>query len=621
MGWFQPPKMESMFASSRLAKTPILTSTEYRPAIDGLRAIAVLAVFLFHLNRRWLPGGFVGVDIFFVVSGYLITSIILRDCESNRFSFGRFYQRRIARLLPAFFTVAVATVLGAFFVYSNQDLASAGANLSASAASIANLKFMLQGNYFVLSPDAQPFLHCWSLSVEEQFYLIFPIAFLVLSQKAYSYKAHFLAAFGVVSFLACIVITYMRPEWAFYLLPTRAWELLVGAILATWKQQRLAKGVLVVSLPSLGLVLIILSFFLITQGRSFPGYLAALPVGGTAFLLNQIDTSTGFAGRLLSWRPLVLVGRMSYSLYLWHWPVFSLVDYRFYLASPHVRLILKILVSGFLTTACFVFVEQPGRVYLNHPSRRRLAFTALVCSLVTLIPLGILIRKTNYIDADMSAIVKGGIRFNQSANKGSMILMGDSNGSMYGKMAKDLAKELGLKLNVISVDAGDSLPHSSGQKSPLWEASLDVVRRDQPDFLVLVCNWSKLKGDEGRLGIALEQLKHFSSSVILITQPPELPEVASREGIRNGNRPPFIEDPKERTARQKFNNVVKSLQRKNVTVVDIESLFSGNEGVVRFTDDYGNQLYQDSNHLSAAGANLVKAYLVKAMIDQKPALK
>src|ERR1039458_2468270 len=163
-----------MAASSSPANltSSVSTTVEYRPAIDGLRAVAVLAVFLFHLNRGWLPGGFVGVDIFFVISGYLITSIIFRDCERNRFSFGRFYQRRIARLLPSFFTVALFTIVGASFIYSNQDLASAGATLAAAAASIANLKFMLQGNYFILSPDAQPFLHCWSLSVEEQFYLL-----------------------------------------------------------------------------------------------------------------------------------------------------------------------------------------------------------------------------------------------------------------------------------------------------------------------------------------------------------------------------------------------------------------------------------------------------------------
>jgi peptidoglycan/LPS O-acetylase OafA/YrhL len=164
--------------------TPGSTPVQYRPAIDGLRAVAVLAVFLFHLDRQLLPGGFVGVDIFFVISGYLITSIIVTDCNRNRFSFGRFYQRRIARLLAPFYVVGVVTLIGAMFIYSNQDFSLAGANLAAAAESIVNLKLIFQGNYFVLTPDAQPFLHCWSLSVEEQFYLLFLLVFWCFTKQS-----------------------------------------------------------------------------------------------------------------------------------------------------------------------------------------------------------------------------------------------------------------------------------------------------------------------------------------------------------------------------------------------------------------------------------------------------
>lgn len=148
---------------------------KYRPDIDGLRAIAILSVFFFHLNHEWLPGGFVGVDIFFVISGFLITSILYHGCQTGQFSLSRFYQRRIARIFPAFFTVALATIFGASLIYTPQDFASAGANLFAACLSLANVKYMMQGSYFMISPDAQPFLHYWSLSVEEQFYLLFPI--------------------------------------------------------------------------------------------------------------------------------------------------------------------------------------------------------------------------------------------------------------------------------------------------------------------------------------------------------------------------------------------------------------------------------------------------------------
>jgi peptidoglycan/LPS O-acetylase OafA/YrhL len=603
-------------SSSPAVTATVSGSVEYRPSIDGLRAVAVLAVFLFHLYRKWLPGGFVGVDIFFVVSGYLITSIILRDCERNRFSFARFYQRRIARLWAAFFTVAVATLVAAVFIYSDQDLASTGATLSAAAASIANLKFMWQGNYFVLSPDAQPFLHCWSLSVEEQFYLFFPAAFLLLYRKADKYRTQVLLVLCAASFIFCVVLTYARPGWAFYLLPARGWELLAGGILASRKNQ--SKNNFPAALPFVGLLLIAISFFVISESAAFPGYLAALPVAGTVCFLFPVEVSTGLAERALSWGPLVLVGRMSYSLYLWHWPVFSLVDYKFYSAGPLFRSALKIFISATATVVCFVFIESPSRKFLNHPDRRRLAFAVLGCSLIVLIPLGMFVRRANYIDADMRDINKGGLRFNQSGKNGSLMLMGDSNASMYGKTAKDLAKERGLKLSVISAAGGDPLPYSTGQQSPLWLASLAATQQERPDFLLLVCQWNRLSEGKGRLALALKELQPFAHFIILVTQPPELPPQATREGIRNGNRPPFMEDPAERAGRLAANAWVKSFQRDNVIVADTETLFSADTGEVQFADRDGRQLYQDNAHLSAVGANRVKDELNRIMVDYKP---
>ena len=554
---------------------------EYRPDIDGLRAIAVLAVFVFHLNRRWLPGGFFGVDIFFVISGYLITSIVRRDCEEGRFRFGRFYQRRIARLLPAFVAVGLATLVGAALVYSPQDLASTGATLSAAAASVANLKFLLQGNYFVLSPDSQPFLHCWSLSVEEQFYLLFPAAFLVLYRRPRA-----LIGLCVLSFVCYMALGRVRPEWAFYLLPARAWELLVGSIYgACFSLPRRARFA-----PS---VLIAISFVC--------GQYAILPVVGTAYLLLS-------RANFLSSKPLVLIGRMSYSLYLWHWPVFSLVDYQFCWQPAIIRLALKVTISFVAAAACFLFVERPGRILLNHPGKRRLAFAALACSLATLIPLGIAVRNANYLNADARAIRAGGVRFNPHGKNGSMVLMGDSNGSMYGKVAAEIARERDLRLAVISVEAGDPLPNTA-----LWGDSLAVVKKEKPEFLVLVCNWNKLQDDRSRLTVALSELKPYAREILLLTQPPALPENANREAIRNGNRPPFREDAAERAARIERNQFVKSVQSENVRVVDIEPLFSRETGEIRFVDDRWKQLYQDRDHLSVAGAELVKPELLKAM--------
>jgi peptidoglycan/LPS O-acetylase OafA/YrhL len=624
-------------------------AAEYRPDIDGLRAIAVLAVFVFHLNRRWLPGGFFGVDIFFVLSGYLITSIILRDCEAGRFGFGRFYQRRIARLLPAFLAVAVATLMAAALIYSPQDLASTGATLSAAAASVANLKFLLQGNYFVLSPDSQPFLHCWSLSVEEQFYLLFPALLL------FCRRTRVLVALCAVSLVCYVVMGRVRPEWAFYLLPARAWELLAGSVVAArgtarlktpsqmWRSLQAAGSRLIsthcaeTSLGAAGkdacatpchfssrlvaprtmrtplrgalwarliesrareqavcVILIAISF---ASGR-YP----ILAVLGTSCLL----LSGG--ARVLSSKPLVLIGRMSYSLYLWHWPVFSLVDYQLYWQPAIVRLALKVSISFGAAAACFLLVERPGRVVLNQPAKRRLAFAALAASMAVLVPLGIVVRNANYVNADARAIRDGGLRFNAGGRNGSMVLMGDSNGSMYGKMATEIAHERDLRLDVISVEAGDPLP-----KTALWRDSLAVVKRESPDFLLLVCNWNKLADDRTRLSLALRELKPYARDILLLTQPPVLPENATREGIREGNRPPFREDAAARAARMERNDFVKSVQGGNVRVVDIEPLFSRQTGEIHFAGARRTLLYQDRDHLSAAGAELVKPALLKAM--------
>ena len=594
----------------------------YLPAIDGLRAVAVLAVAIFHLKHEWLPGGFVGVDVFFVISGYLITSILLREYGHSSFSLWKFYQRRIARLFPAFFTVALATLLGACFIYSAQDLASCGANLVSATLSVANLKYMSQGNYFTISPDAQPFLHYWSLFVEEQFYLLFPVTLLLLYLKANRHKTVILGVLCITSAVACVALTNRKPEWAFYLLPTRAWELLAGSIIANIGGRTTAHGKSFLwTMGSVaGLALIIMSLFAITEGPTFPGYHAMLPVLGAALFLGSTGGASKWPERVLSTGPMVWIGRTSYSLYLCHWPVFSFVDYKFYLAAPLVRIGLKVTLSALGTVLCFFLIETPGRLFLSQPRRRLLAFALLGSALVVCALLGTIVRRANYVDAGIGIqdIADGGLVFNQAGTNGSMVLLGDSNGSMYGKMVKEIAKALGLRLHVMSVAAGDPLPHSSGSQPKLWHDSLAFVKHYPPDIILLVCNWeSKLSGEKGRLEIAINELEQHTRRLILITQPPQLPESGDREFMRNGSRPPFREDPVERLTRIESNAVVKRCQSKRVIIIDIDPLFAAGDGSVRFTADDGALLYHDGNHLSDAGANVVKPDLIRAIRQMK----
>jgi hypothetical protein len=237
----------------------------------------------------------------------------------------------------------------------------------------------------------------------------------------------------------------------------------------------------------------------------------------------------------------------------------------------------------------------------------------MACSVAILAPLGIAIRNANYVNADARAIRRGGVSVNPAGRNGSLMLMGDSNGSMYGKVAVQIAREHDFRLDVISVEAGDPLPHSDGHHPQLWLDSLAVVKAEHPDFLLLACNWGKLKDDPNRLAVALRALRPYARIVILLTQPPVLPDSATREAIRNGSRPPFLEDAGERAARMARNELVKSLGSETVRVIDVEPLFTRGNGEVRFVDSQLRQLYQDRDHLSAAGANLVKPGLMAAM--------
>jgi peptidoglycan/LPS O-acetylase OafA/YrhL len=584
----------------------------YRPEIDGLRAIAILGVFLFHLSRQWLPGGFVGVDVFFVISGYLITSILCQDCEAERFSLAKFYQRRIARLFPAFFTVALVTLAAAYLVFTPQDFASAGANLVAASLSLANIKYMFQGNYFALSPDAQPFLHYWSLSVEEQFYLFFPITLFLIFQYARRHVFTILAILGAGSFAASALLTPVNPVWAFYLLPTRAWQLTAGCLIAVLPYVTGKERIETPRwLSAVGLCLIGASFALIHEGPHFPGLIAALPVVGAVAII--LPGGNAWARRRLSSSIMVGIGKVSYSLYLWHWPVFSLVDYEFYLLSESARIAMKAGICIALTLASYHLIEKPARIFLNRPQTQRIAYAALAATLGLCVPLGLAVRNNNYVNAELADVRNGGLVFQSNSGAHSVVLMGDSNGSMYGKVMKEIAKKMGYNLTVISVAAGDPLPRTT-----LWYDSSSAIAKIRPDYLVIAIEWrGKLHSDPERLSSALNELKPHVGRIVLLNQPPMLPDEASRLSMRNGSRPPFQEDAIIRADRLRTNKFLLGFQSANVLVLDISQHFETEKNEIISVDEQGKLLYQDSGHLSGYGAARVRNAILQAL--QQPA--
>jgi peptidoglycan/LPS O-acetylase OafA/YrhL len=588
----------------------------YRPAIDGLRAIAVLSVFIFHLNRRWLPGGFVGVDIFFVISGYLISSVLVRTFERGTFSLAGFYQRRIARLFPMFFLVALSTLLATLFLYTSLDSALAGSNLMWVVLCLANNRSIDQGAYFKISQDAQPFLHYWSLSLEEQFYIFVPAVLYILHHKIKSFKSGILLALWAASFAACVALTKTHPIAAFYLLPTRAWELLTGSILAIWAtkvpsdKKPASRGALAV----VGLLLIIVSLVVVREGQAFPGYISLLPVLGTALVIGHREAGMGLVERALSSRWLVLIGRASYSLYLWHWPVFSLIDYEFY-SMPFVpRTAFKIVLTVFATVLSFTYVEQPGRRFLNLKKNRRTAFAFFTSTAMILIIFGYAVRHEENIDSTWTDLAHGGLKFNDAAKRGSMILLGDSKAACFGKTMKEISMELDYRLIVIAMSGETPLPVSSGNQSDLWEHSFAIIKQSRPDVVVLAFSWlEKLKDDPERLSLTINELKPYVRNIILVTDPPYLAVEGTREAMRDGSRPPFFEDTAYTASWTRYNDIVKSMQGPGVTVVDVVPVFMKSSGEIAFSGSDGKQIFQNRTHISGYGAALTKPMFLQAI--------
>ena len=447
-------------SKQQTAAAPAMERTSswgYRPAIDGLRSVAVVSVLVFHFDRQFLGGGFVGVDVFFVISGYLIGAVLLADIEGRRFSLARFYQRRIARIFPAFAMVIAVTLAFGWLVYSSQDFASLGANAAAAALSVINIKLLFQENYFALSEDAQPILHYWTLAVEEQFYLTFPIYLYLVTRLCRRPILVNLCVSGV-SFAACIAVTHFNASYAFYLLPTRAWELLAGSslALAEWKGFQIGDRHAAVATWA-GMVLLVMSFLAIRQNDQFPGWIAAFPVIGAVLILSATSSRDLFLVRLLSHPVPVAVGKLSYSLYLWHWAVFSLIDYRFFALSNVSRSTLKVAITIVASLMTYRMVEKPLRAFLNKPPLQISAFVGTALTIASLSVVGILVRDNFYLDATPARIAGGGIEI-AGGSGGSVVLAGDSQASMYGTELASLAREKGFTLNIVSVAGGNQLP-------------------------------------------------------------------------------------------------------------------------------------------------------------------
>jgi peptidoglycan/LPS O-acetylase OafA/YrhL len=603
--------LSEALAQEAVARPASIGTWRYIPEVDGLRSVAVLAVCVFHLARGLLPGGFVGVDVFFVISGFLISSVLLQDADARRFSILHFYQHRIARIAPALFLVLAATLLAASALYSALDFASTGADAGMAAISAINVKLLLeQGGYFQASPDAQPLLHCWSLAVEEQFYLIFPPFIFVVARYVRRPVILVLALAGA-SFALCVLVTMRWPAFAFYMLPTRAWELLVGAALALLRRRGavLSPGAAgAVGWP--GLALIVLSFLIIRDGDGFPGWIAALPVAGAAMVLGSVGQARGLYSRLLAHPAMVFVGKRSYALYLWHWPVFSFVDYACYAwpLAPRLALKLGITVAG--TLISYELVEKPARRFLNASENRILAFVAVALAAGSLVAAGAYIRVHNLLSAAPTSIASGGIVANPDG-RALIVVVGDSQGVMYGTELAKIARLRDYRLNVLSGSGRDEL---AGEAHTLWPKVLHYLSAHPADVIIVAEKWSdKLGRDPAKLKRAIDALSPYGRRIVILTQPPFPPPEATRQAIAGGGTRIFYERSADQAARLKATAAVKALAGDNIEVVDVSPTFLGPGGQVRAIAPDGHFAYHDDAHLTDSGTALVRDQLDAAI--------
>lgn len=338
------------------------SNAQYRPELDGLRAIAVLAVLFYHLDQPWIPGGFMGVDVFFVLSGFLITGILQREIDGRGFHIRHFIGKRIRRLLPALLTMVLVVFAVGIAMLDPVPLIRLAESAIAQPFALQNVYFFMDGEYFA-NAKHKPLLHTWSLGIEEQFYLIWPLAMVALMRVSARTRIALAIALVGASFALNLVVMGISPKAAFFLLPTRAWELGVGCILALVHAQGHAKPTRGIANALFGASIValfgILGFY--TTSMPFPGTTALIPSLATCGLLVAMSNHDGVGTRLLSLTPLPAIGKLSYSLYLWHWPLIVFARLAGVDVKTPIAVLALVSVSFGLAWLSLHYVEEPIR--------------------------------------------------------------------------------------------------------------------------------------------------------------------------------------------------------------------------------------------------------------------
>jgi hypothetical protein len=359
-----------------------------------------------------------------------------------------------------------------------------------------------------------------------------------------------------------------------------------------------------------GFVLIVGSIMFLKESYGFPGWVAAFPVIGTALLIAPVGEARTGPLKLLAHPAMVTIGKRSYSLYLWHWPVFSLVDYRFYAASEPILLALKITITLVLTMLSYNFVERPARNFFNVQRRRIPMFCATATIVAMIAGGGISLRKSLYFDVPPSTVASGGTIIH-GGDQAVVILSGDSQAAMYGAEIASIARARRFLLYALGTAGRNQLPHADGTS---WPTVATLIARKKPDLVILIDAWTeKLKGDPASLQSAIADVAGKAKQVLLVSEPPSPPNALSRLAFRDHAKPLFVEPADERAARTANLRMLRTLEAPNVHVVDVANLFQMPNGALRVTGPDGRLTYFDAHHLSDTGTAITRPLLDQAI--------
>lgn len=613
---------------------------EYRPDIDGLRALSVLSVLTFHLGTG-VPGGYVGVDIFFVISGFLITSILYGDIVVGRFSILGFYDRRFRRILPALLVVLLTTLVAGAVMFLPDEFSRLAVQTAYAAFGVSNFYFLFNSGYFDAAASQQPLLHTWSLAVEEQFYLVWPFALALLAKFAKGRESianrWLLGVIIALSLTASVIITPVNQTFAFYMLPTRAFELALGGILAFLPQRT---GSFARYGGVVGLIIVLGTVIYFNESMAFPGMLALLPSVGAALVIWP-RTEPAAADRVLTLKPVVYLGKISYSLYLWHWPLIILA--RRMVPQGGLTLWAQLAVALLaLVLADFTwrFIEQPFRLW--RPASRVSVSAGLIGTSVVAAVAAVIVVMAGFpgrlteaaanlagFKYDYRSDYREGtcfLRPEQGAGdvdiktclpeKVSLLVWGDSYAAHYYPALKQLfSAPLGQLSASGCPPIVDFVSTSRPNCKGFNDFAIQHILQRPPKVILLSGNWYSYQFDLGALDKTIERLRGAGIKVVIAGQSPNfdtpVPELLAKR-LQSGNASTYSDDDLTLAARLMDAKMSAHYQANQIYISVFRPLCPKDRCALTAN---GRLIYWDRGHLTIDGALLFAGTFIKKLKD------